>query len=388
MSPRGEEPSIVNTYETSAPVVLRQKQRKKQRYIQKDGHCTATLRQSSGKWSHYLQDIFTTLVEIRWRVMFLFFSLSYITSWLFFGLIYWLIAFVNGDSTNPDTELCIANMREFTAAFLFSMETQRTIGYGYRFMTEKCMAAIVVVTIQDLMSCFMNTFIIGVVVAKMSSARKRAQTVGFSNCAVVNLRDGEFCLCWRIGDFRGNHMLEGTTSAQLIRHTQLPSGAVSVTYQDLEIQNKDVTLVTPALIIHKLDSDSPLYSLSPRDLREADFELVVTFTYTDDSRGILHQNRSSYTPDEIRWAQRFQSMLKEGQRHYHVDYALFHQTCWVRTPMVSAEERDRTSVRAEPDKPLMPFSQHLSKRHVNRQVNGKSDTNKDAYREAYREAWL
>ncbi|XP_023265841.1 inward rectifier potassium channel 16-like isoform X2 [Seriola lalandi dorsalis] len=311
------------------------------RYMQKDGRFPVVFQKAPGDWSPYLMDIFTTLVEIRWRVMLLIFSLSYILSWLFFGLCYWLIAYVHGDTEDVDNEPCVDNVRGFTGAFMFSMETQATIGYGFRGMTENCIVAIIVVTVQDVFSCLLDTIVIGIVVAKMASARKRAQTVGFSNCAIVNLRDGVLCLSWRLGDFRGNHILEGVARAQLVSYVKKPLGSIVMSYQDLDIQNRDLVLATPVTIVHKLEPGSPLYSLGPDDLLDDEFELVVSFTYTGDSTGMLHQTRTSYTPADIRWGQRFQDMLKLGKKHYKVDYALFNETTWVPVPQLSAEEYDR-----------------------------------------------
>ncbi|KPP78178.1 inward rectifier potassium channel 16-like [Scleropages formosus] len=314
---------------------------KKPRYMQKDGSCNLTFQRVPGEWKLYVIDIFTTLVEIRWRLMFLTFALSYILSWLFFGLLYWVIALAHGDVKDPSREPCVYNVRSFTAAFLFSLETQTTIGYGFRGMAENCAVAIVVVTVQDVLSCFIDVFVIGIAVAKMASARKRAQTVGFSNCAVINLRDNQMCLSWRLGDFRRNHMVEGTVRAQLVRCTEHHSGSASVSYRDLDIQNGNIILATPTTIVHQIDAGSPLYGMSLQDLRSDDFELVVSFTYTSDTTGILHQTRASYTPAEIRWGQRFQNMLKAKGRCYKVDYALFHLTTAVPVPEVSAEEYDR-----------------------------------------------
>lgn len=350
---RGEQ--VIDTHYTTVHTLGREKGNKERqlRYMQKDGRFPVVFHKTPGDWSPFVMDIFTTLVEIRWRVMLLIFSLSYILSWLFFGLSYWLIAYVNGDIDNADDDLCVANVRGFTGAFLFSMETQATIGYGFRGMTEKCMVAIIVVTVQDVFSCLLDTIIIGIVVAKMASARKRAQTVGVSNCAVVNLRNGVLCLSWRLGDLRGNHILEGVVRAQLVRYVKKPLGSVVMSYQDLDIQDRDIVLVTPATIIHKLEPGSPLYSLSPDDLQDSYFELVVTFTYTGDSTGTLHQTRTSYTPADIRWGQCFKDMLKPGKKHYKVDYALFNETSWVAVPFMSAEEYDRRRRPVE-GSPLLP----------------------------------
>lgn len=290
------------------------------------------------EWLLFVTDIFTSLVTIRWRVMLLIFASSYILSWLFFGILFWVIALAHGDIQDSTNNPCVFEVRSFTAAFLFSLETQTTIGYGYRGMSENCMAAIILVTIQDVLSCFIDTFVIGIVVAKMASAKKRAQTVGFSNRAVVNLRDGFLCLSCRVGDFRRHHLVEGTARAQVVRSVVHSTGRVDVTYEDLAIEQRDIVLVTPTTISHRIEHGSPLYSLSLAGLRRADFELVVSFTYTDDSTGMLHQTRTSYTPDDILWGQMFQEMIRVSKRHYRVDYTLFHYTTKVLVPEVSAEE--------------------------------------------------
>ncbi|KAM9336834.1 inward rectifier potassium channel 16 [Symphorus nematophorus] len=327
----------------------------KKRYIRKEGSCNVVFRHVPEEWLLFVTDIFTTLVEIRWRVMFLIFALSYILSWLFFGILFWVIALAHSDVQNITNEPCVYEVRSFTAAFLFSLETQTTIGYGSRGMSENCMIAIIIVTIQDVISCFIDTFVIGIAVAKMASARKRAQTVGFSNCAVINLHDGYLCLSWRVGDFRRNHLVEGTARAQIVHSTVHATGKMDVTYEDLVIQQRDIVLVTPTTIFHKIEPGSPLYKMSLADLRKADFELVVSFTYTDDSTGILHQTRTSYTPDEILWGQLFQEMIRVSRRHYRVDYNLFHQTAKVLVPEVSAEEYEHK-------KQLRPSPRH-SPRH-------------------------
>ncbi|XP_068606146.1 inward rectifier potassium channel 16-like [Brachionichthys hirsutus] len=369
MSAEAEEQVIIDTHRTTVHTLGKRKSPRPLRYMQKDGRFPVIFQKAPGEWSPYLMDIFTTLVEIRWRVMLLIFSLSYILSWLTFGLCYWLVAHVHGDAGSAGSQPCVENVRGFTGAFLFSMETQATIGYGFRGMTENCMVAIVVVTVQDVFSCLLDTIIIGIVIAKMASARKRAQTVGFSKCAVVNLRDGVLCLSWRLRDLRGNHILEGVVRAVLVRYVKQPLGSIVMSYHDLDIQNRDIVLATPATIIHKLEPGSPLYRLSPEDLLEGDFELVVSFTYTGDSTGMLHQTRTSYTPADIRWGQRFQDMLKVAKKRYKVDYALFNETTWVSVPLLNAEEFDSGKRPTEQSQSHNPRFPSIKRNGHIRQVN-------------------
>lgn len=81
------------------------------------------------------QDIFTTLVDAQWRWTLLVFSMNFLLSWLGFALIWWLIAYSHGDldpenhaNSNSTFIPCIENIRGFTSSFLFSIETQHTIG--------------------------------------------------------------------------------------------------------------------------------------------------------------------------------------------------------------------------------------------------------------------
>lgn len=55
-----------------------------------------------------------------------------------------LVAGVIANGTQP----CIENIRDFTSIFLFSLEIQTTIGFGFSRVTEDCDAAIVTLTVQ------------------------------------------------------------------------------------------------------------------------------------------------------------------------------------------------------------------------------------------------
>ena len=57
---------------------------------------------------------------------------SYFVSWLVFAGVWYLIALIHGDldPLQPeDHKVCVENVEDFTSAFLFSVETQHTIGY-------------------------------------------------------------------------------------------------------------------------------------------------------------------------------------------------------------------------------------------------------------------
>lgn len=320
---------------------IAEKRRARRRLLHKDGSCNVYFKHIFGEWGSYMVDIFTTLVDTKWRHMFVIFSLSYILSWLIFGSIFWLIAFHHGDLlSDPDITPCVDNVHSFTAAFLFSLETQTTIGYGYRCVTEECSVAVLTVILQSILSCIINTFIIGAALAKMATARKRAQTIRFSYFALIGMRDGKLCLMWRIGDFRPNHVVEGTVRAQLLRYSEDSEGRMTMAFKDLKLVNDQIILVTPVTIVHEIDHESPLYALDRKAVAKDNFEILVTFIYTGDSTGTSHQSRSSYVPREILWGHRFHDVLEVKRKYYKVNCLQFEGSVEVYAPFCSAKQLD------------------------------------------------
>lgn len=106
------------------------------------------------------------------------------------------------------------------AAFLFSLETQTSIGYGFRNVTEACPLAVLAVVLQCIVGCIIDAFIIGVVMAKIAKPKKRNETLVFSDVAVVAVRDGKLCMMWRVGNLRKSHLVEAHVRAQLLKVRQ------------------------------------------------------------------------------------------------------------------------------------------------------------------------
>lgn len=205
--------AVPNGYGNGKSKVLTRHQTQS-RFVKKDGHCNVQFINVSEKSQRYLADIFTTCVDIRWRWMFVIFCLAFLLSWLFFGCIFWLVAIFHGDLENGSPK-CVSNVSTFTAAFLFSIETQTTIGYGYRYVTDECPIAVFMVVFQSIVGCIIDAFIIGAVMAKMAKPKKRNETLVFSHNATMAMRDNKLCLMWRVGNLRKSHLVEAHVRAQL-----------------------------------------------------------------------------------------------------------------------------------------------------------------------------
>ena len=120
--------------------------------------------------------------------------------------------------------VCVYGVNSFTAAFLFSIETQVTIGYGTRAITDKCPEAILLLLIQSLLGLYIFTirklrfrsifdhfrsfsklilgsivdaFMVGCMFVKISQPKKRTETIVFSKNAVICTRDGKLTFMFR-----------------------------------------------------------------------------------------------------------------------------------------------------------------------------------------------
>nr|CAD7463722.1 unnamed protein product [Timema tahoe] len=324
--------------------------RMRKRVVFKNGDCNVVQGRVAKRRRRYLQDIFTTLVDAQWRWTLLVFAMNFLLSWLGFAIIWWLIVLTHGDlnpANNPKWTPCVREVTGFVSCFLFSVETQHTIGYGSRHTTEECPEAIFVMCLQSITGVMIQAFMVGIVFAKLSRPKKRTQTLLFSRNAVICQRDGCYCLMFRVGDMRKSHIVEAHVRAQLIKRKVTQEGELLPYYQqELKVGNEGeedkIFFIWPTTIVHKIDSRSPLYGLSATEMVRERFEIVVILEGVIESTGMTTQARSSFLPSEILWGHRFEPLVtfKKETGEYEVDYSLFNNTYEVDTPLCAAKTLD------------------------------------------------
>lgn len=74
---------------------------------------------------------------------------------------------------------CVMQVQTLTAAFLFSLESQTTIGYGFRCITEECPLAIILLIVQLVLTMVMEIFITGTFLAKVQQNTYLRSCLGF-----------------------------------------------------------------------------------------------------------------------------------------------------------------------------------------------------------------
>ncbi|MGH0128237.1 UNVERIFIED_CONTAM: hypothetical protein FKN15_033793 [Acipenser sinensis] len=194
--------------------------RKRQRFVDKNGRCNVQHGNLGSETSRYLSDLFTTLVDLKWRWNLFIFVLTYTVAWLFMASMWWVIAYIRGDLYKAHDDKytpCVANVYNFPSAFLFFIETEATIGYGFRYITDKCPEGIILFLFQSILGSIVDAFLIGCMFIKMSQPKKRAETLMFSEHAVISMRDGKLTLMFRVGNLRNSHMVSAQIRCKLLK---------------------------------------------------------------------------------------------------------------------------------------------------------------------------
>lgn len=254
----------------------------RQRYVTKDGKCQVNLGPIAEK-GRFLSDIFTTLVDLKYRWFLLVFTMCYILTWVVFGGIYFFGAWLRDDISHvnePEWKACFENVDSFLSALLLSIESQRTIGYGSRMVTANCVEGTVLLMIQSILGSIIDALMVGCMFVKISRPQQRAQTLIFSKHCVICERDEKLCMLFRIGDLRESHMVDAKIRAKLIKSRQTKEGEF-IPLEQSEINlgydtgGDRLLLVEPQTITHVINKNSPFWEVGSERLRRETFEIIV-----------------------------------------------------------------------------------------------------------------
>ena len=277
-----------------------------------------------------LKDGFTTLINMRLYMILLFFCALYILSWVVFALLWWGMVEAYGKIGERNVS-CVENVDNFPSAFLFSLETEVTIGYGHKFVRSECSGGIVLLVIQCIVGLLIDALLLGLIFAKFTRPRNRRKTILFSDKALIYTRNGQKVLEFRIADIRLSQLVEAHVRLQLYWNKKSQDGSKELQMFDLDVgydTGRDrIFLLTPVSIIHPITERSPLFSLTEENLLSQDLEIVVILEAIVEATGLTAQALWSYTQQEIFFNYRFVPMIcrqATGEHRWEIDFKRLH----------------------------------------------------------------
>lgn len=322
----------------------------RRRIVTKDGHNNVKIDNVEGMVKLYLHDIWTTVVDMKWRYKLTLFASTFVMTWFIFGVFFYFIGMGNGDldaGLNPNHTLCVMNVQTLTGAFLFSLESQTTIGYGFRYISEECPLAIFTLVAQLVITGLAEIFVTGAFLAKLARPKKRAETIKFSQSAVVCWHKGKLCLMVRVANMRKSLLIQCQLTGKLLHSNMTAEGEKTQVHQSsvdfyMDSSAECPFLILPITFYHVLDEHSPLAGVTAENLLNHDFELLVTLNATMESTAATCQSRTSYIPHEILWGCEFKPVLFSTTRgRFVADFNFFDkvQGCNEAPPIYNNREK-------------------------------------------------
>jgi inward rectifier potassium channel len=242
-----------------------------------------------GDWYH-------ALLRMSWTALIAFIAAAFLIVNALFALVYlWLGGIAH------------ARPGSFADAFYFSVQTMGTIGYGA--MYPESAAANNLMVAESVVSLIVTALATGLVFSKFARPIGR---VAFSRYAVISPMEGVPMLWVRVGNERGNSIVEATAHITLSRTVRTAEGITFYKLVDLKLTRERSPAVARSwTVLHRIEEGSPLFGATPESLAREEAELMVSLAGTDDTSYQPVHARHDYEHTDILWGARHADVLSE-----------------------------------------------------------------------------
>ena len=241
-----------------------------------------------------LRDAFHTFLQMRWTLAVLMIAAAVVLINIAFALAYLAVGGIEG-----------ARASSLWDAFLFSVQTLGTIGYGV--MHPQSDAANTVMIVESITGIIVIAIITGLVFTKFSRATAR---VAFTSNAVITQHDGKPTFMFRLGNRRSNTIVDA--------HIRVTIALLMITAEGEKFYKQhDMPLVRERIggmrrgwtAMHVIDEASPLHGLDSEALAKAEAEVEVSLIGLDDVLMQTVHTLHHYDDKKIRFGYRFEQTL-------------------------------------------------------------------------------
>jgi len=215
----------------------------------------------------------------------------------------------------------IRNAEGFADRFFFSVQTLGTIGYGSVYPLSR--GANLIVVCESVTGLLVTALATGLVFSKF--ARSSGRMV-FSRQVVISPVDGVPTLQLRLGNERGNRIIDSHIRIVLARTETTLEGVTLYRMYDLTLIRERMPVLTRSwTAMHKIVPGSPLYGKTPEDLQREEVELNLTLIGIDDTSMQQVHAIHRYMDSEIVWGARYADILQDvAPDHVILDLRKFH----------------------------------------------------------------
>lgn len=240
-------------------------------------------------------------------------SLAYLLTNVLFALLYMSQSEGIGSSEEGD----------FVDAFAFSVQTLSTIGYGT--LAPRTGMAHTLVTLESMAGLIGTAIATGLVFTKFAQPRAK---VLFSNHMVVQRRNAKPVLSFRLGNARGNEIIEASLRVSVLMPEVTLEGEHMRRLVDLQLLRSTTPMFAMTwTVVHEIDEQSPLHGRDAASFHADGLRFIVSFTGIDATFSQTVHARHIYDHGDVRWGHRFVDIVDNAEDgRLRVDYQRFHDT--------------------------------------------------------------
>lgn len=241
------------------------------------------------------RDIYFYVLEASWNRVFLFFFSLYLVSNLFFATLFYLI---------PQSLIGMDQVG-FWDAFYFSVQTMSTIGYGT--LAPQGHLANILVTIEAAFGLIGVAIITGLIFAKIS---RPVAKIRFSKNLVLSSFDGKPCLSFRMGNVRGNDIVEAKVNVSALIDEVTSEGHHFRRIYNLPLVRSFSPFFSLTWsLFHEIDEHSPLMNF--QEVKKNLKAIAVTVTGHDGTFSTTVYGRHLYDSSAILEGKYFKDIMRE-----------------------------------------------------------------------------
>jgi inward rectifier potassium channel len=241
-----------------------------------------------------LRDTYHWFLKAPWPVSLGGIALAFLVVNFGFAVLFMIVGGVEGSTGS------------FGDSLSFSVQTMATIGYGVMHPTAATTHGLVIA--ESMCSIVFSALATGLVFAKFSRATAR---IGFSAVAVITRHEGKPTLMFRVGNQRGNTIVEAQVHVVAVMTTVTLEGETFYKAIDLPlVRDRQVGMSRGWTVMHEIDERSPLHGLDATALARAELELNISVTGIDDITMQAVHTLHQYTDKEIHIGERFEDTMQ------------------------------------------------------------------------------
>jgi inward rectifier potassium channel len=260
-----------------------------------------------------LTDLYYHLMRAPWWQLVVLLVVFYVLANLAFACLYMM-----------DLEgISSAHRGSFVDAFAFSVQTISTIGYGS--LTPNSAYVHGIVTAEAMIGLLGFAIATGLMFNKFAIPRSR---ILFSDVITLESRHGKPTLALRVGNARGNEIIEATIRVTVLKTEVSPEGDTMRRLHDLQLhRNTTPVFAMTWTVMHTIDETSPLFGETPESMAEDEVLFVVSMTGLDGTFSQVVHARKLYEWHDVRYGHRFVDIVTFDEENRPViDYTRFHDS--------------------------------------------------------------